>query len=328
MSPTHPHGAGQDAQRRIVDGVLLLDKPTGITSHTAVQKVRRLFSAAKAGHTGTLDPLATGLLPVGLGEATKFSHLLLEADKTYLASIRLGMSTTTGDLEGTVIERAPVSVTRSGAEKVLERFVGEILQIPPMYSAIKHAGQPLYKLARAGRELPRAPRRVSIRRLALVDLAADELTVRVCCSKGTYVRVLAEDIGRKLACGACLSALRREAVGGFTLSSGAVTLRQLELLTMTEREALLMPADALVAALPRLDLDAVETRRLSRGQPVERPTAHAAAGLARIYGPDHEFLGVAEVTSVGQIVPRRLKSQARTAASTGQVLLEKPGVRG
>lgn len=315
------------AQWRAVDGVLLLDKPAGITSHTAVQKVRRLFNAAKAGHTGTLDPLATGLLPVCLGEATKFSHLLLEADKNYLASIRLGVSTTTGDLEGEVTTRLEVDMNQEKIESVLKNFVGEILQTPPMYSAIKQGGQPLYKLARAGRELPRAPRKVSINSLTLVDLAGDELTVRVCCSKGTYVRVLAEDVGRELACGACLSALRREAVGAFTLCFGAVTLQQLELLTMAEREALLMPADALVAALPRFDLDAVETRRLSRGQPVERPEAHAVAGLVRIYGPDHEFLGVAEVTRPGHIVPRRLKSQARATGSTGQVLLEKPGVR-
>lgn len=297
--------SGLHADRRAVDGVLLLDKPSGITSHTAMQKVRRLFSAAKAGHTGTLDPLATGLLPVCLGEATKFSHLLLESDKTYLATIRLDLATRTGDLDGEVTARFPVNVDREGAMEALKNFVGESLQTPPMYSAIKHAGQPLYKLARSGHEVSRNPRRIFISYLDLVDLAGNELTVRVRCSKGTYVRVLAEDIGRKLACGGCLSALRRETVGGFALSPGAVTLERLESLTPAQRDELLLPADALVTSLPRFDLDARETRRLGQGQAVEH-TGASAAGLARIYGPDSEFLGIAEVTSPGRIVPRRL----------------------
>lgn len=297
------HGRG-----RCVEGVLLLDKPPGITSHSAVQKARRLFDAIKAGHTGTLDPLATGLLPVCLGEAAKFSHLLLEADKTYAATIRLGVTTNTGDLEGEVAARVEVKVSREELEPVLRNFVGEILQTPPMYSAVKHGGQPLYKLARAGLEIARAPRKVCIKSLVLLDFTGDELVVRVGCSKGTYVRVLAEDIGRALGCGACLSALRREAVGAFSLSSGSVTLDRLGQLPMAEREALLLPSDALVASLPRLDLDAGETRRLSQGQPVERADARSA-GLARVYGPDCEFLGVAEVTNPGRVVPRRLRSQ-------------------
>jgi tRNA pseudouridine55 synthase len=300
--------SGVRTDRRAVDGVLLLDKPSGITSHTAMQKVRRLFNAAKAGHTGTLDPLATGLLPVCLGEATKFSHLLLEADKTYLATTRLDITTRTGDLDGEVTARFPVNVDRERAREALKDFVGETLQTPPMFSAIKHAGQPLYKLARTGLEIPRNPRRIFISSLDLIDLAGNELTVRVRCSKGTYVRVLAEDIGRKLACGGCLSALRRETVGGFTLTSGAVTLEQLEPLTPVQRDALLLPADALVTSLPRFDLDALETRRLGQGQPVER-TGASAEGLARIYGPDREFLGIAEVTSPGRIVPRRLTAR-------------------
>ncbi len=314
MTGTAHRGAGKAQQQRNIDGVLLLDKPSGITSHTAVQRLRRLFCALKAGHTGTLDPLATGLLPVCLGEATKFSHLLLEADKTYLASIRLGVTTTTGDLEGEVTARAPVMVNKHEIEKVLKRFVGEILQTPPMYSAIKRGGQPLYKLARAGRELPRAPRGVVISDLTLTALDGDELQVSVSCSKGTYVRVLAEDIGRELGCGACLSGLRRTAVGGFSLSPGAVAFEQLEPLTLPQRDALLLPADALVATLPRCELDADEARRLRRGQPVERAEA-STAGLARIYGPNREFLGVAEVTAPGRIVPRRLKSQAAATSS-------------
>jgi len=300
--------SGVRVERRTVDGVLLLDKPCGITSHTAMQMVRRLFNAAKAGHTGTLDPLATGLLPVCLGEATKFSHLLLEADKTYLASIRLDLTTRTGDLDGQVTARFPVNVSRESIERVLQEFVGETLQTPPMYSAIKLAGQPLYKLARAGREVPRNPRKIFIDSLALIDLAGNELTVRVRCSKGTYVRVLAEDIGRKLACGGCLAALRREAVGRFELCSGAVSLERLEPLTLAQRDEMLLPADALVTSLPRLDLDAGETRRLSQGQAVERTEA-SAEGLARIYGPDRKFLGIAEVSSPCRIVPRRLTAR-------------------
>lgn len=293
------------AERRSVDGVLLLDKPSGITSHTAVQNVRRLFNAAKAGHTGTLDPLATGLLPVCLGEATKFAHLLLEADKTYLASVRLDITTSTGDLEGEVTARFPVKAEPDKVAEVLNGFMGEILQTPPMYSAIKHAGQPLYRLARAGHEVAREPRKVFISGLDLIGLAGNDLTMRVKCSKGTYVRVLAEDIGRKLDCGGCLSALRRERVGGFALTSGAVTLEQLELLTLAERDALLLPADTLVAKLPRFDLTVIEKRRMSQGQPVER-SGDLEEGLARIYGPDCEFLGVAEVTGPGRIVPKRL----------------------
>jgi tRNA pseudouridine55 synthase len=295
------------AGRRAISGVLLLDKPSGITSHSAVQKTLRLLNASKGGHTGTLDPLATGLLPVCLGEATKFSHLLLDADKTYLAAIRLGVRTVTGDLEGEVIDRTPVRVDRDMVRAALQRHTGEILQIPPMYSALKHQGTPLYKHARAGREIERAPRKVVISRLDLIDVRGEELTVRVSCSKGTYIRVLAEDIGHALGCGACLAALRRERVGAFDVAS-AVTLERLDALTPDERDGLLLPSDVLVAFLPRLELDAHGSRRLAQGQPVEHFEARAT-GLARIYGPDREFLGVAEVASPGRIVPKRLTAR-------------------
>lgn len=295
------------AARRAVSGVLLLDKPAGITSHSAVQKVLRLLNAAKGGHTGTLDPLATGLLPVCLGEATKFSHLLLDADKTYLATIRLGVRTVTGDLEGEVIERAAASVDTAQARAALQRHTGEILQVPPMYSALKHKGTPLYKHARAGREIDREPRKVVVSRLELIEMGREELTVRVSCSKGTYVRVLAEDIGRALGCGGCLAALRRECVGDFDVST-AVPLDRLEGLGAKERDVLLLPCDALVASLPRLELDAHGSRRLSQGQPIEHMEA-LATGLARIYGPDREFLGVAEVASPGHIIPKRLTAR-------------------
>jgi len=312
MSGSAVHERRKRAGQRAIDGVLLLDKPAGITSSAAVQTVRRLFSAAKAGHTGTLDPLATGLLPICLGEAAKFSHVLLDADKTYGATVRLGMTTTTGDLEGELIERKPVSVDRCKLESVLERFVGAIQQVPPMYSALKRGGQPLYKFARAGQILPREPREVLIKRLVLIGFAGEELTISVTCSKGTYIRVLAEDVGRELGCGACLAALRREGVGDFNLSGGIVTLERLESVTVAERDALLLAPDAMVASLPRIELDAAATLRLRQGRSVERPGSEAT-GLARAYGPGKDFLGVVEVTSPGVMVARRLRSTAGIA---------------
>jgi len=300
----------RNTAKRAVDGVLLLDKPAGITSSTAVQKARRLLNAAKAGHTGTLDPQATGLLPICLGEATKFAHLLLDADKRYLATVRLGVTTDTGDLEGKVLARREGRRARDEIEAVLGRFRGPVQQTPPMYSALKHEGQRLYRLARAGTEVAREPRSIVIHELALVGIEGEDVMLSVTCSKGTYIRVLAEDIGQALGCGACLAGLRREGVGGMALSSGAVTLEQLEGLPAAARDALLQPPDTLVAALPRLDLNAVEMGRILQGQPVEHNGA-GKTGLARIYGPDRAFLGVVEVTSPGHILPRRLKAQAQ-----------------
>jgi tRNA pseudouridine55 synthase len=299
-----------------VNGVLLLDKPAGITSSAAVQNVRRLFRAQKAGHTGTLDPMASGLLPICLGEATKFSHLLLGADKAYVATVRLGVTTTTGDLEGKTTARHAVEATPAAIEHALKGLTGEILQTPPMYSALKHAGQRLYKLARAGADVPRAPRKIVIHRLDLLGVEGDEVRIFVSCSKGTYVRVLAEDLGRELGCGACLSGLRREGVGAFRLSGGTVSLKQIEEMAPGERDALLLSADTLASSLPRVDLDPETALRLSHGQRV----AHRAApdeGLTRIYGPGGIFLGVAEVNAQGQIVPRRMVSGASAAAVSG-----------
>jgi tRNA pseudouridine55 synthase len=300
--------AGQRRVRRPVDGVLLLDKPLGISSQTAVTRAKHLLLAAKAGHTGTLDPMASGLLPVCFGEATKFSQMLLNSEKTYAATIRLGMSTTTGDLEGEVTRSMAVSVTREQVESVLERFVGDIMQTPPMYSAIKHAGRSLYQYARAGKELHRSPRPVSIVVLDLVDLSGDVLSVTVRCGKGTYIRVLAEDIGRALGCGACLAALRRTAVGEFQLSPGAMTLEALQAIAPPERQGQLMPVDSLVACLPRVDLDPDQVQQIVTGRGIE---SHGApvAGLARVYGPDRDFLGVAEVQASGRIVPQRLMAR-------------------
>lgn len=312
MTRAAQRARGSSAAQHAVDGVLLLDKPAGITSHTAVQRVRRLLQARKAGHTGTLDPLATGLLPVCLGEATKFSHALLGAEKTYLATIRLGVTSTTGDLEGETTAQAPVELGETQTRELLGRFVGELLQVPPMYSAIKHEGRPLYKLARAGQELPRAPRRVFIRELTLKRFAPPDIDVSVTCSKGTYVRVLAEDIGQGLGCGGCLASLRRTAVGGLSAAT-AVALERLEALSLQERLALLLPADVLLSGLPRLDLDAGEATRVQQGRPIDRGDG-LAQGFVRIYGPGSEFLGMAEVLEPGRIVPRRLRSQPVSGA--------------
>lgn len=302
-------GTGQRSwRRRNVSGVLLLDKPCGVTSHTALRIAQGLYAASKAGHTGTLDPLATGLLPACFGDATRFAHILLDAGKTYRASVRLGTTTTTGDLEGEVTSRLPVTVTREDVVTVLQRFVGEILQVPPMYSAIKKDGQPLYKLARAGHVVPRAPRKVVVTELSLTGMTERELDLQIACSKGTYIRVLAEDIGRELGCGACLSALRRMSVGSLALADGAHPLPALEAMTPDQRDAILLPPDALLASLPRYDLDAGEVRRITSGQSVER-AGIPGTGLTRVYGPDRRFLGLAEVTDLGRIVPRRLRPQ-------------------
>ncbi len=315
-------GAGaRQEPRRALDGVLLLDKPGAMTSNAALRSAQRLYRAARAGHTGTLDPLATGLLPLCFGEATKFAHVLLDADKTYHARVRLGVTTTTGDVEGEVTASAPVAVTPQQIAEALTPFVGEIMQVPPMYSAIKRDGQPLYKLARAGAEVPRAPRPVVVRELTLLEVAVPEFEMKVVCGKGTYVRVLAEEIGRALGCGACLSGLRRTAAGGHTLA-GAVTLDRLAAMLPPEREAVLLPPDALLAGLPRLDLDAEQARRIVRGQAVE-PFKAAAVGLARIYSPDRQFLGLAEVTIGGRMVPRRLRAAPAATREPLELLLEK-----
>jgi tRNA pseudouridine55 synthase len=285
--------------------VLLLDKPGGISSQTAVTRVKTLFNAAKAGHTGTLDPMATGLLPVALGEATKFSSMLLEAGKTYLATVRLGQTTTTGDLEGEVTGTSPVAVDLAAIEAVLARFRGEIVQTPPMYSALKHAGRPLYEYAREGTEIERAPRPVTIAALTLEGYEASELRIVVACSKGTYIRVLAEDIGRALGCGACLSALRRTRVGRFDVAE-AIGLPALAELPENARETRLLPADAMLSGLPMVEMDGAETRRILSGQSVEVERGEPAEGLLRLYGPGRAFLGIGARAEGGRIEPRRL----------------------
>ena len=292
-------------QRRAVHGVLLLDKPLGLSSNDALQKAKRLFRAEKAGHTGTLDPLATGLLPLCFGAATKFSQVSLDADKRYTATLKLGVTTTTGDAEGDVLERFGVDVTRAQVEAACARFTGAIEQIPPMHSALKRDGKPLYEYARAGIELERAARAVTIHRIAIIDGDHDTWTIDVRCSKGTYIRTLAEDIGKVLGCGAHLSALRRTGSGALTLE-GAHTLEQLAAMTEAERDAQLMDADALLADWPLIRLDTEDAGRFLSG--LRRRVTVPDAPNIRVYGPEPKaFLGGAHITA-GELISTRLLS--------------------
>ncbi len=291
--------------------MLLFDKPLELSSNTALQKVRRLFSAEKAGHTGTLDPLATGLLPVCFGEATKFTIALLDADKRYHATIRLGQRTTTGDAEGEVTETRPVDVNEAQVLAVLQKFMGETQQLPPMYSAIKHQGKPLYEYIRKGETVERELRTVFIHELKLERLQENELEFSVLCSKGTYVRTLAEDISEQLGCGGHLIALRRTGIGEFNLDA-AYTLPQLEAMDAAQRDACLLPLDSLVQNLPRLELDAVQANRLAQGQRLGLTDAFPD-GKRRLYA-DGCFIGLGEL-SAGRLSPSRLLSGIAKAAA-------------
>ena len=285
-----------------VDGVLLLDKPLGLSSNDALQKARRLFSAAKGGHTGTLDPLATGLLPLCFGEATKFSADLLDADKTYEAELQLGVETDSGDVDGQVVATAAVNVGESDISAVLPRFTGPIEQVPPMHSALKRDGRPLYELARQGVVVERAPRAVTIHAIELLSFAGDRVRLRVACSKGTYIRVLAIDIGRALGCGAHLSALRRVAVADLDLAR-AVTLAELEALAEDERPSRLLPVDALLQSLPSLTVEGEAENRFRHGNPVDLPAG--LAGKIRVYAGGR-LIGIGEPGPDGRLWPKRL----------------------
>ena len=285
-----------------VDGVLLLDKPIGMSSNDALQKARRLFSAAKGGHTGTLDPLASGLLPLCFGEATKFSADLLDADKTYEAELCFGIETDSGDAEGQVVATAPVDLDAERLAAILPQFTGDILQVPPMHSALKRDGRPLYELARQGIEVERAARPVRIHALECLEFSGARAVLRVACSKGTYIRVLAIDIGRALGCGAHLTGLRRTVVGDLELR-GAVTLAELEALDEEARLACLQPVDALLQSLPQVNLPAPEAERFTHGNPV--PLAPGLSGKIRVYG-DGRLLGIGEPGKGGLLWPKRL----------------------
>jgi tRNA pseudouridine55 synthase len=292
--------------RDLVDGVLLIDKPVGLSSNDALTKVKRIVNAKKAGHTGTLDPFATGLLPLCFGEATKFSQDLLEADKTYDAVVHLGITTTTGDTEGEAVETRPVDVTPEQIEAALARFRGPIMQVPPMYSALKRDGKALYEYAREGIVLEREARPVTIHKLEMLAYDAPMLTIRVTCSKGTYVRVLGEDIGAELGCGAHLNALRRIQVGNLTVD-GMVTLEQLH--AHDNPLSLLAPVDALLSSFPRVELTAALAARFLNGQRLalnrEPVTLPETQGRVRVYHDD-KLLGTAILQDYGVLAPERL----------------------
>ena len=294
-------------QRRDVDGILLLDKPEGGTSNRALQQVKRLFNARKAGHTGSLDPLATGMLPLCFGEATKVSGYLLDADKRYRVTCRLGASTTTADAEGEVLERRPVpALSHDDIQRAVAGFLGEQHQIPPMYSAVKHEGERLYRLARRGEEVERKPRRVVIYALDFVHHEGDTLELDVHCSKGTYVRTLIHDFGEVLGCGGHVSVLRRTSLGPF-VNEPMVTMERLHAVAeqgIEALDALLLPPEAALVQWPRVTLDPDSAHFLCQGQAVFVPKA-PAAGWVRVFGPDR-FLGMGEVLDDGRIAPKRL----------------------
>jgi tRNA pseudouridine55 synthase len=303
---------GRRRRGRPVDGILVLDKPLGSTSNQALQRVKWLYFAAKAGHTGSLDPLATGVLPICLGEATKFSQYLLDADKAYESTFVLGLATTTGDAEGDTLATSDASsIDETQVREALEDFRGEIEQVPSMYSAIKQDGTPLYKLARQGKEVERQPRRVTVKRLEMTAFRAGEraeLDIVLECSKGTYVRSIAEDLGRALGCGAHVSALRRTRVGPFRIED-SVSLVALEALKehgdLDRMDALLLSADSALGELPMVRVSESSGFYIRQGQPVQVPNA-PLNGMVRVALESGEFLGVGEILDDGRVAPRRL----------------------
>ena len=290
--------------KKNVNGVLLLDKPLGFSSNQALQKVKWLYSASKAGHTGTLDPLATGLLPICLGEATKFAQYVTDADKTYFATIKLGATTTTGDAEGEILTTAPVNVSLAQFAAACQQFIGQISQMPPMYSALKHEGRALYEYAREGVEIARQTRLITIQKIVVENFAVDTAQITVVCSKGTYIRTLAEDIGAALGCGAHLIGLRRTETAGYLLEN-AVTIEQLEALTNQARDALLLPVDSAIESLPKVVLNADCAFYMMQGQAVWQ-AGKTPAGDLRLYDESGQFLGLGFLQDDGKIAPKRL----------------------
>jgi tRNA pseudouridine55 synthase len=290
--------------KRPVNGVFLLDKPLGYSSNQALQKVKWLYQAAKAGHTGTLDPLATGLLPICLGEATKFAQYVTDADKTYVATIKLGETTTTGDAEGDILSTVSVDVTKSQFVKICQQFMGEISQIPPMYSALKHEGKALYEYARQGVDIARQARVVNINKIDVNSFEGEEAKITVSCSKGTYIRTLAEDIGKLLGCGAHLIGLRRIETAGYQIEQ-ALTIEQLEAMSVEERDAVLLPVDSAINDFPKVILNDEAAYFLLRGQSVWQAGKIPHTDL-RIYDEDNQFLGIGFLQDDGKIAPKRL----------------------
>ena len=286
----------------MIDGALLLDKPLGVTSNFVLQRAKNLLGAKKAGHAGTLDPLASGLLIALFGEATKFAGLLLDSEKEYLATLKLGETTSTADAEGKVLETKAVTATERDVRDALQRFRGEIEQVPPMHSALKRDGVPLYKLAHRGESVEREARRVRILELELLDFRTPLAELRVRCSKGTYVRTLGEDIGAALGTGAHLAALRRTGSGRFHVAD-AVSLTALESMGAPERRTRLLPVDSLLSQLPRVELDAASETRLRNGQALE--ISALPEGVSAVYGPGGALIGLGRAES-GRLKPLRL----------------------
>ena len=289
--------------KREIDGVFLLNKPLGFSSNQALKKIQWLFNAKKAGHTGTLDPMASGLLPICIGEATKFSHRLLEANKTYIATIQLGVTTTTGDQEGEVVNQKDVVLKPNQLEETLQKFTGDITQTPPMFSALKFEGKPLYEYARQGIEIERKSRQVTIYDIILNKIEESIVILEVSCSKGTYIRTLAEDIGHALGCGAYLKGLERTQTGNFQLSD-ALTIEAIEAMSMASREKTLLPVDALLEGLSSIQLTLTETEAIKKGQAIDFNGKND--NELRLYGASGQFLGVGQPDLQGRLFPKRL----------------------
>lgn len=309
---------GRRQRGRFIDGIVLLDKDTGMSSNFALQRVKRLFDANKAGHTGALDPLATGMLPICLGEATKFSQHLLDADKRYLVTAKLGVRTDTSDSDGEVVQTRPMNFTQELLMESLEYFRGETMQVPSMFSALKHQGQPLYKYAREGIEVPREARPITVFELNFVSLEGDELTLDIHCSKGTYIRTITDDLGEMLGCGAHVIMLRRTQVAGYPYDR-MVSLAQLnemveqaeaeELDAMPILDELLLPMDTAVSKFKEINIPESVEPYLMNGNPVQAPnTADLSDGeLLRItIGDSHKFVGMGSINDDGLLAPKRL----------------------
>lgn len=305
---------------RLINGVLLLDKPYELSSNNALQKVKRIFFAQKAGHTGALDPLATGMLPICLGEGTKFSQFLLDTDKTYQVTAKLGVRTTTSDADGEIVSEKPVDVSKDALMAALDKFRGTTQQIPSMYSALKYQGQPLYKYAREGIEVPRESREITVFRLDLLEFQNDEVTLEIHVSKGTYIRTIVDDLGEVLACGAHVSMLRRTAVGNYPIER-MVTMEQLETLLAKAQEQdvspstlldpLLLPMNTACGDMSSVTIDNMSARFLRNGNPVQASNA-PDSGLVQVY-IDHEsedkgleFIGVGTIDDDGLVAPKRI----------------------
>jgi tRNA pseudouridine55 synthase len=300
---------------RDVHGILLLAKPSGITSNDALQQVKRIYNAAKAGHTGALDPLATGMLPICLGEATKFSQFLLDADKRYQVTAKLGERTNTSDSDGTIISTRPLAFTESQLQQALARFRGDSLQVPSMFSALKHQGKPLYEYAREGIEIEREARPITVYELNVLEFSGDKLVLDIHCSKGTYIRTIIDDLGELLGCGAHVTQLHRSQVARYP-AEHMLTIEQLQAIfdrckaegrpPREELDPLLLPMDTAVDSLPEVNMSAVVASYVNQGQAVQVPQAPASGFVRMTVGDEREFIGVGEIDTDGKVAPRRL----------------------